>query len=311
MEMENKTIVMGSQADDLSQMVGKRIITITSSKSGGGQTSIILNLAIKLVEDNNRVLILDATDERPPAIYALSESLPRLTLKHVLTDESITIEKAIASSEYGVDFLKSGALYPLVGEEQITADFIEKLKWHSQNLQNSHDVILVDVGVLHSPQSLHIALATPETVMIVSPDVPSRVCCYMTMKHIAKHTTDNSCIRLLVNMATDETQAQQIAEGVIETSEKFLSESLLSIEYLGYIPLDINIIDAFYHQEPFVNRYPETQASSSIKSVAQKIEKEKPENLKPIILGEILSCALSVERSPINGETMTNNLEEQ
>jgi len=311
MEIEDKITVMSSQADPLLQMVGKRIITVASSKSGSGQTSIILNLAIKLVEDDNRVLILDVTNEHPPAMYALSEELPRPTLKHVLTDESVTIEEAIVSSEYGVDFLKSGNLYPVVGEEQITADFIEKLKWQSQNLQNSHDVILVDVGVLHSPQSLCIVRVAPETVMIVSPDVPSRVCCYMTIKHIAKHTTDNSCIRLLINMATDETQAQQIAKGMTDTLGTLPGKSLLSIEYLDYIPLDINIIDAFYQQKPFVMLYPDTRASSSITSVAQKIDNEKPKSVRPTILGEILSSALSAEKSPINGETMTNNLEEQ
>lgn len=118
---------------------GCKRISITSSVSGEGKSITLLNLAISMAEDGQRVLLIDA-DLRRPAQARLMVEKAAPGLSNVLADLATT-EDAIRKDLYpNLDVLFSGDVPPNPSE-LLGSD---KMRQIIEELSQKYDYILVD-----------------------------------------------------------------------------------------------------------------------------------------------------------------------
>ena len=80
-----------------------RTITVASGKGGVGKTSFVINLAVSLAKNNNRVLIFDA-DLGLANVDVMLGITPKYDIRYVLAGEK-TLKDIIYSTEYNFYFL--------------------------------------------------------------------------------------------------------------------------------------------------------------------------------------------------------------
>ena len=94
-------------------MNGKnRAIVVTSALSDEGKTSLAINLAISLVQAENKVLLIDA-DMRNPSVhrYLRMKKDPTLGLSTLLSGD-VKVGDCLMKTEYGFDVIPGGPLPP-------------------------------------------------------------------------------------------------------------------------------------------------------------------------------------------------------
>lgn len=118
---------------------GCKRISITSSAAGEGKSLTLLNLAISVAEDGNKVLLIDADLRRPSQAHLLNKK-ESPGLSNVLVN-MIKVEKAIHKNVYAnLDVLLSGDMPPNPSE-LLGSDNMRQL---IETLSEQYDYILVD-----------------------------------------------------------------------------------------------------------------------------------------------------------------------
>ncbi|MBR4017864.1 MAG: CpsD/CapB family tyrosine-protein kinase, partial [Oscillospiraceae bacterium] len=89
-----------------------RKIIVTSAMQDEGKTSVSINLAISLAQENKRVLLIDA-DLRNPSVgrYLRMKKDVKLGLSNILNGE-VKVGDCLNSTEYGFDVIVGGPIPP-------------------------------------------------------------------------------------------------------------------------------------------------------------------------------------------------------
>lgn len=135
-----------------------RIISVSVPKGGTGKTTTTLNLGAALVEQGQRVLLVDF-DPQASLTIALGfapdtlEETVYSAIKYFLTTYEPRVEQAVRSTSIGADLLPCNTLLNLANEELVVAvqrEFI--LQKLLESVRSQYDVILIDtlpyLGVL-------------------------------------------------------------------------------------------------------------------------------------------------------------------
>jgi len=127
-----------------------RVIAVASGKGGVGKSNISLNLAIKLQQKGNKILLIDA-DMGMANIDVLIGKKTEYNLGDVING-SKNIKDVLIQGPSGLQILPGSA-----GTDNfldITTAAIERLLNLSARLENNYDLILIDVGAgAHSDRS--------------------------------------------------------------------------------------------------------------------------------------------------------------
>ena len=115
---------------------------------------------------------------------------------------------------------------------------------------------------------LYCNLAVQERIVVLTKEPTSLTDAYALIKVLATEH-DVTQFRVLVNMAPDKRVAVSIFERLYQACERFLGG--VSLEFLGYIPMDASVRKAVIEQKPFTAMLPQAQASTALKNVAQQI----------------------------------------
>jgi flagellar biosynthesis protein FlhG len=119
-------------------------------------------------------------------------------------------------------------------------------------------------------------MASDEVILVTTPEPTSITDAYALVKMVSNRDK-NKVIKVLVNRAEDEKEANEVINRLTMVSEKFLG---LKINSAGSVLRDDMVIKAVKLQQPFTISFPRSPAAKSVNDIARKLldADEKPDN---------------------------------
>ncbi|MDY6986478.1 MAG: MinD/ParA family protein [Thermodesulfobacteriota bacterium] len=245
-----------------------RVIAITSGKGGVGKTNIVANLGFSLSQLGKKVLILDA-DVGLGNLDILLGLTPRYNLSHVIAGIK-TIGQITMDGPGNMTILPASSGIQELSE--LTKE--QKIQILSQldSLLDPIDVLLIDTAAGISSNVMSFSCTAQEIIVVVSPEPTSITDAYALMKVLfLKHS--ESHFKLLVNLAHDSEEADEVFRQLNLVAQRFLD---ISIEYIGHVLLDSNLTKSVKRQKLVCETYPNSVGSGCFTSLAHKISESRP-----------------------------------
>jgi len=240
-----------------------RIISVTSGKGGVGKTNVVVNLGIGLARRGSRVLVIDA-DLGLANVDIVLGLTSRYNLYHVIKGEK-KLQEIIVDGPEGLKVIAGGAgireLANLSNSQRV--QFIASMS----ELDDYADIILIDTSAGISQNVLGFVLASDEAIVVTTPEPTAIRDAYGIIKAIALENKDAK-IRLIVNMAANPQEAEDVASRIEMVARQFLD---IGLDKLGYILRDPAVPESVLKQKPFMVAYPTSKASKCVEVIADRL----------------------------------------
>lgn len=265
------------------------VIAVTSGKGGVGKSNITANLAIALSQLNKKVLVMDA-DLGLANIDVLLGLMPKYNLRHVILGEK-TVDDILIDGPSNIKIIPgaSGITELADLDDYKREQIINNLSV----LENRDDYVLIDTGAGLSKNVRRFVTSSNEAIIVTTPDPAAITDAYSMIKVVADENEDLD-IKLIVNMAGSEREAEEIAERMKLVVKQFLSKN---IEYLGHILMDSQLKSSVRCQKPVILENPEANSAKCIKIIAKKIAGTSDNNSRNK-KGLVTFLARLMKRSP-------------
>lgn len=238
-------------------------VAITSGKGGVGKSNVATNMSLALATLRQSVLILDA-DLGLANVDMLLGVKPRFNLQHVISGQK-TLSEVVMEGPHGIKIIPGATgVQELADLDSEHRDLLlEKLSV----LESQFDFLIMDTGAGLSRNVVGIASAC-DTVIVVTTPEPTAIMDAYSMIKVVHQTSSELALKLIINMARSEKEAQKTSESMIKVTRQFLN---VSLDTLGYLPLDGSVRDAVQHWQPFFLRSPQSPASRQILRIAHAL----------------------------------------
>ena len=241
-----------------------RVIAITSGKGGVGKTNISVNFALAMATRGKKVLLFDA-DMGLANVDVMMGIIPQFNLAHVLNGQK-TLAEIVTDGPNGIKLVASGS-----GGIRELADLNDEQRDKFLNallaLQSQSDLILIDTGAGLHRNVMAFVLAAEEVVIVTTAEPTSLMDAYGMIK-ILYREKKNPVISVIVNMASNQAEADEAGRKLSILARRFLN---LEIDYLGFVPRDPSMIRAVKEQKPVILSAPTSPAAISIHRLAEAI----------------------------------------
>jgi flagellar biosynthesis protein FlhG len=245
-----------------------RVIAITSGKGGVGKTNIVANLGYALSKAGNRVLIFDA-DLGLGNLDVLLGLTPRYNLSHVIEGKK-KLSEIIVSGPGNLKILPASS-----GIQELTKlTSVQKLEIYNKlnSLLFGYDIVLIDTAAGISSNVLYFNVSANEIIVVVTPEPTSITDAYALMKILSVKYQEKH-FRLLVNLAKNSKEADDVSRQLCLVADRFLD---VSIEYFGNVLVDDNVKAGVRKQKVVCEMAPMTQASRNFAELAHKLARSEP-----------------------------------
>ena len=223
-----------------------RVITVTSGKGGVGKSNLSVNLAIQFRKMGKRVVIFDA-DFGLANVEVMFGAIP----KHNLSDliyRKMDIRDIITEGPMGIGFISGGS--GILGLNNLNREQVLNLVHSLQTLGTMTDIIIVDTGAGISDTVLEFVLASPEILLVVTPDPSSLTDSYSLIKALYNNSDfiqQKSQLYVVSNRVSNVIEGKQLFEKLDTVVKQFLEGN---IQYLGAVPQDSVLEKAVRQQMP-------------------------------------------------------------
>jgi flagellar biosynthesis protein FlhG len=262
---------MNDQAQRLREKVNKeaapvfekdrrtKVITVTSGKGGVGKSNFSLNFALGLIEQGQKVVIIDLDVGFANIDLLMGVSTQKNILDMI--DKGSTIWDIIEKGPKGLEFIAGGSGFSQIFElDDVKLNyFFEQLA----QLNGYADTIILDTGAGISNGTLRFIMAADEVLLITTPEPTSIMDAYSVVKMAHNKKTDIR-FHVVVNKAATPKEGRQTGEKLALVAKQFLK---LEVAILGYVPEDGHVTKAVKKQDPFYLSYPNSKAADSIRSL--------------------------------------------
>lgn len=241
-----------------------RVITITSGKGGVGKSNVAVNLAIQLRKLGKRVIIFDA-DIGLANVEVMFGSIP----KHNLSDliyRGKSIKEIITPGPLDIGFISGGS--GIMSLNNLSRDQITYLVRNLSELDQLTDIVLVDTGAGISDSVMEFVLASPEIIMVSTPEPSSLTDSYSLLKALYRNPSfdaEHTEINVIANKVFSQEDAQAVFEKLSAVVTQFLKGN---IRYLGMIPQDALLEKAVRQQKTVSLAYPDSSATKAFEVLA-------------------------------------------
>ena len=240
---------------------GARVISVTSGKGGVGKSSVVVNLALALANEGERVLILDA-DVGLGNIGILLGLRPTFTLDDVFSG-SRRLSEVIVTGPNGIRIVPAGSgglLHPALNprERILLMDELD-------SLEEEFDVLIIDTESGISENVTYFNVAAQEIMVVLSPEPTSLADVYTFIKVLATRHGERY-FRVLVNMAKDSDEGLEMFKKLSQVVSRFLD---VSLDYFGCIVRDERLMDAVRRQRGVVELHPRSPAARCFATLAR------------------------------------------
>jgi len=240
-----------------------RTIAFTSGKGGVGKSNLILNTGLVLARRGKRVVILDG-DLGLASLNVLLGLSPRFDLRHVIAGEK-RLDQILLNGPHGIRIIPAGS--GVAELANLTDDERETLLVELQELGPTVDFLLIDTGAGLSDTVLNLIVASDEAVVVTRPEPTALADAYALMKVVIQYQAAYP-FHLLINMARDADQAQQVFGSLSQILMKFLGYQPGNA---GYVVMDPSVGRAVVQQVPFTVLAPRCEAARGLEALADRL----------------------------------------
>jgi flagellar biosynthesis protein FlhG len=259
---------MTETAVDVAAAARPRVLAVASGKGGVGKTNLAANLAVALARRGVRVCVLDA-DLGLANVDLLFGLSPKLSLLDVLRGER-RLAEVIIEGPAGVRVIPAASGV----EELTTLGATERVRILDEvdALDDSVDVLVVDVAAGISSNVLHFTAAAADTLVVVTPEPTSLTDAYALIKVLAVRYGRREFL-VAINMAAGAADAEAAFGRLARVTERFLR---VRLEYQGYVPWDETVPRSVRDQLPVLLAAPGAPASLAVVQLAEKLMSRAP-----------------------------------
>ncbi len=241
-----------------------RVITVTSGKGGVGKSNMTVNLAIQLQKAGKRVIIFDA-DFGLANIEVMFGTIPKYNLSDLIY-QGKNIRDIITRGPLDIGFISGGS--GVIGLNNLYMEQIQYLVKSLGELNELADVILIDTGAGISDQVLEFVMASPEVLMITTPEPSSLTDAYSLLKALYRNpnfVANGTTIHVVANKVISNEEGYAVYEKLNYVVEQFLHGSL---DYLGMVPQDSALERSVREQKPVSLNVPNSASARAFEVLA-------------------------------------------
>lgn len=248
-----------------------RVITVTSGKGGVGKSNLSVNLAIQFRKRGKRVMIFDA-DFGLANVEVMFGAIPKYNLSDLIY-RGKDISEIITEGPMEIGFISGGS--GILGLNNLSREQILYLVKCLEKLGTMTDVLIVDTGAGISDSVLEFVLASPEVLLVSTPDPSSLTDSYSLIKALYHHpdfAKNTSQIYMVSNRVTNQEEGRQLFQKLDSVVKQFLEGK---IQYLGAVPQDSALEKAVRQQKPVSLSSPSSRSAEAFESIAKALMKEE------------------------------------
>lgn len=248
-------------------MVNARLIAVTSGKGGVGKSNTSINLALCMRRMGKRVIILDA-DFGLANIEVMFGVIPKYTLADLMFNGR-ELDEIIMEGPEGVGFISGGS--GIANLSNIDTDDIKKVVNKLSELEQLADIIIIDTGAGMAPSVLEFLAASPEIILVTTPEPTSITDAYALLKALNFYpgfSRDNTKIRLVANKVLSAKEGSTLFDKLNSVVLQFLN---VDLEWLGCVPQDNCISKSVMKQKPVSMMYPNSAAAKAYSDIAARL----------------------------------------
>jgi flagellar biosynthesis protein FlhG len=239
------------------------VYSITSGKGGVGKTAVVANLAYALASMGKKVLILDA-DLGLANIDVVFGLTPAFNLNHFFAGEQ-DLQKIMVDGPMGIKILPAGS-----GIQNFTnLDSQQKmLLLDGLDAMHSHfDFVLIDTEAGISENVTYFNTAAQEIIVVTTPEPTAITDAYALMKLLSTQYHEKH-FNLVVNQIETEDDALDVYRKLTMVANRYLD---ISIDYLGSIPDDRQMVEAIRKQKVISELFPGSIITLAFQKLAGRI----------------------------------------
>ena len=244
-----------------------RVITVTSGKGGVGKSNVAVNLAIQFQKAGKRVIIFDA-DFGLANVEIMFGAIPQFNLSDIIY-RGKNIKEIITQGPMDTKFISGGS--GIVGLNNLYRDQIMYLIKCVGELNDMADIIIIDTGAGISDQVLEFVKASPEVILVTTPDPSSLTDSYSLLKSLYRNPNfgqNGTVIHVVSNKVTSREEGNAVYDKLSSVVSQFLHGE---IDYLGMIPQD-NTLERLVRQQKIVSIHsPNSKSAKAFEVLAQNL----------------------------------------
>lgn len=252
---------------NLKNITNSRVIAVTSGKGGVGKSSTSINLAVQFTRMGKKVIILDA-DFGLANIEVMFGVIPKYNLSDLMFAGK-ELDEIITEGPEGIRFISGGSgIAKLVNLDK---EQVRRLVNKLSELEGMADVIIIDTGAGISPAVMEFLVASPETILVTTPEPTSITDSYALLKALSMNENfkkDETTIKMIANRVDSEAEGRSLYEKLNVVVMKFLE---INMQYLGAVPQDNNIKKAIMKQKPVSMIFPNATSSRHFEEIATRL----------------------------------------
>ncbi|MGO1657084.1 MAG: MinD/ParA family ATP-binding protein [Marinobacter sp.] len=233
---------MGAQTSSKHSVHLPRTIAVTGGKGGVGKTSIALNLALTLVRQQKRVLLLDADTDLANVSIMLGQ-YPERTLGNVIAGEC-GLDDVLLEADYGLHIIPgaSGVQECMDMHPEESFRVLRALSI----LERRYDYVITDTAAGLQSAGMHMIAAAELACIVVTPDPASLTDAFSLIK-VLRRRGYRRTPSVLINMAQGASQARSVFQRLDAAARRHLQ---CSLHYMGGIWRDETIRQSVLTQNP-------------------------------------------------------------
>ena len=244
-----------------------RVLTVTSGKGGVGKSNVSVNLAVQLRKAGKRVIIFDA-DFGLANVEVMFGAIPQYNLSDLIY-QGKSIKEIITPGPMDIGFISGGS--GILGLNNLYREQIMYLVKSIGELNELADYIIIDTGAGISDHVLEFVVASPEVLLIATPEPSSLTDSYSLLKALFKNpgfNPDKTNIQVIVNKVHSAEDAQNVYDKLNSVVGQFLHGNL---NYLGMIPQDAALEKAVRQQKTVSLYEPNSNSAKAFEILASNI----------------------------------------
>lgn len=244
-----------------------RVITITSGKGGVGKSNVAVNLAVQMQKMGKRVLVFDA-DFGLANVEVMFGAISKYNLSDVIYHGK-SIRQIISEGPIGIGFISGGT--GITGLNDLAQNQVLYLTKSLAELDEMADIILIDTGAGISNNVLEFVMASPEVLLVTTPEPSSLTDSYSLLKALYKNPRFdrfNTKISVLANRVSSIEEGKTVFDKLNSVVTQFLQGELF---YAGMIPQDVALERAVRQQKTVSIQAPMSKSARAFEMMASNI----------------------------------------